>query len=185
MNLRSILLVASLFVGIQVAALLFLGQPLICECGDIKIWAGAVASSDTSQHITDWYTFSHVIHGVAFFALLSVLFPRLSIGKRFLIALAIEIGWEIVENTPMVIEHYRQQALALGYVGDSILNSLSDTLAMALGFVAAIRLPVWLIVALIVAFEAFTLYMVRDGLILSIIGLVHVFPAISAWQAGI
>ena len=185
MTIRSVVLISVLLLCVQATILYIFGQPILCECGVVKLWEGVVASSGTSQHIADWYTFSHVIHGVVFFAVLSLLFPRASLGKWFLIAIALEIGWEILENTPMVIEHYRQQALALGYVGDSILNSLSDTFAMALGFVAAMRLPVWLVVLFAAAFEMFTLYVIRDGLILNIVGLVHVFPAISAWQAGI
>lgn len=179
------ILLAVAFVGIQALVLVSLGQPLTCECGTIKLWEGVLGSSGTSQQFFDWYTFSHVIHGFVFYGILWLLFPKLSIGQRFLLSLALEIGWEILENTPVVIEHYRQQALAAGYAGDSILNSISDTVMMALGYFLAFRLPLSAIVVTLLIFEAFTMYMIRDGLLLNIIGLVHVFPSISQWQAGL
>lgn len=169
-------------VAVQAIVLWVLGQPAMCECGIVKIWEGVVTSAGTSQHITDWYTFSHVIHGVLFFFALSYFFPRMSLGAKLLVAVALEVGWEILENTPMVIEHYRQQALARGYVGDSILNSLSDTLAMIGGFFFAFRFSWWVVVPIVFAFEAFTLYMIKDSLLLNIVGFVA--PDLFAtWQS--
>lgn len=184
MTARTTALLALCFIAIQAIVLYFYGQPAICECGYIKIWENVVLSPGNSQHIADWYTFSHIIHGIAFFYLLSWLFPRMPLSTRFLMALGIEVGWELLENTPMVIDHYRQQALAQGYIGDSILNSVSDSVAMILGFLYAARFKGWAAIALVVGFELFTMYMIRDGLILNIIGLVHPFPAITAWQAS-
>jgi Zn-dependent protease len=106
------------------------------------------------------------------------------IGWRLLFALAIEVGWEVLENTPMVIDHYRQQALAQGYTGDSILNSISDSVAMLLGFIFARVSPVWITVILLLAMELFVGYMIRDNLVLNITNLIHVFPWIEAWQSG-
>ncbi len=167
---------------LQAAVLLWLGQPAICECGYVKVWEGIVLSEGNSQHLFDWYSFSHIIHGFAFFFLLSALFPRLPLYSRLAVAVGLEAGWEILENTPMVIEHYRQQALAQGYTGDSILNSLSDTLMMVVGFFLAARFRWWAVLAFAVAFEVFTIYVIRDGLLFNILGFVA--PDLLAnWQS--
>jgi hypothetical protein len=183
-SIKTLFVVSLLILVAQGIALWSFGQPPICECGYVKVWESIVLSSGNSQHLTDWYTPSHVIHGVLFYALLWLLFPRLSVGKRFLAALALEAGWEVVENTPWLIEHYRQQALAQGYVGDSILNSLSDTLAMALGFFAARRLPIATSVAAVILLEVFVAYSIRDNLTLNVVGFFYQFPAITEWQSG-
>lgn len=161
-----------------------MGQPLICTCGYVKLWEGVVLSPGNSQHVTDWYVFSHIVHGIIFFYVLGLLFPRLSMPLRFLFALGIEAGWEVFENTPMIIDHYRQQALAQGYTGDSIINSLSDSLAMVFGFVLAWRLPLVVVLACAVGLEIFVGYSIRDNLILNTLNLIHQFPSIDAWQRG-
>ena len=171
-------------VALQAALLASFGQPPICECGYIKVWEGVVLSSGNSQHLTDWYTFSHVIHGFLFFLFLWLIAPRMSPWKRLVFAIGIESAWEITENTPMVIDHYRQQALAQGYTGDSILNSVCDTLSMILGFIMAWRFPVWSIVAVGLALELFVGYEIRDNLTFNVINLIHIFPAIAQWQSG-
>ena len=170
---------------VQAAVLYFFGQPAICACGSIKLWEGDVGSNGNSQQLTDWYTFSHVIHGFLFYLLLWYFFPRLTFVQRLSMAVGIEVAWEICENTPMVIEHYRQQALAAGYTGDSILNSLSDTCAMVLGFLFASRAPVWATIFTALGFEIFVGYSIRDNLTLNIIGLIHHFTFIDTWQRGI
>ncbi len=172
-------------IALQALVLHAFGQPAICECGHVKIWEGAVRSAGNSQHLSDWYSFSHVIHGIIFYFALTYLFPRIPLGVRFLLAMGIEIAWEIAENTPTVIEHYRQQALAQGYTGDSVLNSLSDTVMMLAGFVLAWKLRPAHVVALALVLELFTLSMIRDNLALNILNLIHGFPAIDAWQAGL
>ena len=174
--------IAAALFALLAGSLFFMGQPTICECGYVKVWEGVVESSGTSQHLADWDTFSHVIHGLLFYLGLWLLFPRMSIAKRFLIALAVEVGWEVFENTPWLIEHYREQALARGYTGDSIVNSISDTLAMCLGFFLAWRRPVAASVTLAIAFEAFVGYSVRDNLTLNIVNLVYPFEFIAEWQ---
>ena len=184
MTVKRVVIFALALVALQASVLFLFGQPPICTCGYVKLWEGVVLSSGNSQHLTDWYTFSHIIHGFLFYLLLWALFPTMPAGKRLLIAMGMEIGWEILENTPMVIRHYREQALAQGYAGDSILNSVSDTLSMVLGFFMAKKLPVWSIVALGIGLEIFTAVMIRDNLTLNIVNLIHVFPGISAWQAG-
>ncbi len=171
-----------IFLLVQATILYLFGQPIICTCGYIKIWEGIVKSSGNSQHLVDWYTFSHIIHGFIFYYLAGWLFPKLSFQKKLLLAIGIEVGWEILENTPMVINHYRKQALAQGYAGDSILNSLSDTLAMIGGFFLVKKLPGKVILILAIAMEIFTLFMIRDSLAFNIVNLVHPFSFIQKWQ---
>lgn len=141
-------------------------------------------SSGNSQHLTDWYTFSHIIHGFAFYWLSGILFPGASIGARLVFAIGLEAAWETAENTPKIIDHYRQQALAQGYIGDSIINSVLDTLAAGIGFIMARKFPVIVIITLAAAMELFTGFMIRDGLALNIIGFFYQFQFISNWQSG-
>lgn len=159
-----------------------MGRVPVCICGDIKLWHGIVNSSENSQHITDWYTPSHVIHGFLFYFALHILMPRASFGAKLLIALGAEAAWEIFENTPFTINRYRTATIALDYFGDSILNSVSDALAMVLGFILARKLPVAMTIALAVAFELFTGVMIRDNLTLNVVMLVHPVDWIKSWQ---
>jgi hypothetical protein len=176
-------------VAVQIAVLHVFGQPFLATSGHILLWVNDVFSPDMSQQLADWYSFSHLIHGFIFFGLLHLAAPRLPLAARLLIAMGIEIGWEITENTPMTIEHYRQQALAAGYRGDSIINSLSDTLMMSSGFFMASRLRARYVVAIALAFEIFTACMIRDNLTLNVINLIAPsdwapIQAIHSWQAG-
>ena len=161
-----------------------MGQVPICKCGYIKVWHGTVFSSENSQHISDWYTPSHVIHGFAFYGLLWLVGRRWPLGLRLVLAIAIEAGWEIFENTDMVINRYREVTISLDYYGDSVLNSVCDILAMAGGFLLASRLPLWAIVLAIVGLEVFVGWAIRDNLTLNIIMLVYPLDAIKSWQAG-
>ncbi len=176
--------IAIAIVVAQAITLYLFGQPAICECGTIKLWEGSVLSSGNSQHVSDWYTFSHIVHGFIFYGLLALLLPRVPIRVRLLLALGVEAAWEIAENTPAVIEHYRQQALAAGYTGDSILNSVMDTLFMAAGFVFARKYPWWTTVVVAVLLELGVLFMIRDNLTLNVINLIHPIQAISDWQSA-
>ena len=164
--------------------LLAMGRVPICACGTIKLWHGVVFSSENSQHISDWYTFTHVLHGILFYALLWWLKPEWSVGQRFVVAVAIESAWEIAENTPLIIDRYRAATISLDYYGDSVLNSLSDIAAMVVGFALAALIPVWASVALVVVVEAGLAYAIRDNLSLNILMLVHPLDVVKAWQAA-
>lgn len=161
-----------------------MGRTPICRCGYVKLWHGVVASAQNSQHIADWYSFSHVIHGFIFYGMLWLVAKKKPLGWRLTAAVAIEAAWEIVENSPAIINRYRSVTMAYDYYGDSILNSVSDIGFMMLGFLIARRLPVGATIAVAIIMELFTLAMIRDNLTLNVIMLVWPVEAIRHWQAG-
>jgi hypothetical protein len=166
----------------QTVVLHLLGRVWICTCGTVRFWVGDIHSAELSQQILDWYTPSHVIHGMIFYGVLHLLLPRTPVLARLAMAVGIEAAWEIAENSPWVIEAYRKQALAAGYTGDSILNSVLDTVAMMTGFAIARLLPWQATVALAVIAEVTTGLLFHDNLTLNILNFIHRFPAIEAWQ---
>ncbi len=177
-------LIAFALVAVMAAILLWMGRPPICTCGEVKLWVGTVNGPDNSQHLADWYTPSHIIHGFLFYLLGWLFLRRNPPGDRLLGAVLIEAGWELLENSPMIIDRYRQATLALGYNGDSVINSVADVCWMILGFGLARRLPVWATVAIALAFELLTLIVIRDNLTLNVLMLVAPIDAIKVWQGG-
>jgi hypothetical protein len=158
---------------LQGLALLALGRPFICECGYVSLWYGNPSGPETSQQLTDWYTYTHLLHGFLFYLLLWLIVPKAPLGLRLAAVFGIEAGWEIAENSPLIVERYRQSALAQGYTGDSILNSMGDSFATALGFVLAHVLPVRASIAAVVGIELFLGYAIHDNLTLNIIHLIR------------
>ena len=177
-------LLAVAILALAAAILLAMGRNPICTCGSIDLWVGARNSARTSQMLADWYSLSHVVHGLLFYALLWLVARRWPMEWRFLAALVIEAAWEVTENTPLVIDRYRATTAALGYTGDSVINSLSDILMMALGFLAARKLPLWAAALLLIALEIIPLFAIRDNLTLNVWALIAPNPALQAWQAG-
>ena len=169
--------------------LLAMGRPPICTCGTVKLWQGAVQSAENSQHITDWYSASHLIHGLLFYFFGWVLWTRWRVfGGRparyaLPIAVAFEGFWEILENSPMIIQRYRETTISLGYVGDSIVNSMSDVGWMLMGFSLVSRLPLWVSIALAIGLELLTLILIRDNLTLNVLMLLWPLESVREWQA--
>jgi Protein of unknown function (DUF2585) len=173
-------------VGAAALALYLMGHPLICKCGYVKLWHFDVQSAENSQHLIDWYTPSHIIHGFLFYWLLwlAARWVPMSFGLRLVLAVAIEAGWEVVENTDWVINHYREMTISLDYYGDSVINSVMDILLMVLGFYLAARWPVWLTVIVAVALELFVGATIRDNLSLNVLMFVWPLESVLEWQQG-
>ena len=184
MSRRNAALAAILIVIAAALVLLAMGRTPICTCGTVELWVASRDSSKTSQMLTDWYSLSHIVHGLLFYAALWLVARRWPVEWRFLTALLVESGWEVIENTPLIIDRYRTATAALGYNGDSVLNSLSDIAMMALGFLAARKLPLWVAVALLAALELVPLLVIRDNLFLNVWMLLAPSDAVRAWQSA-
>lgn len=177
-------LVAMALLALLAAILLAMGRPPICPCGTVSLWHGVVQSNQNSQQIADWYSFSHIIHGFIFYGLSRLLMPRAPLWVALAVAIGVEGAWEILENSPVIIDRYREVTMAYGYAGDSILNSVSDGAFMMLGFLAASRIRWWATLGIALAFELFTLWAIRDNLTLNVVMLVSPIEAVKLWQAG-
>ena len=181
---RACLLIGLAIIAATAATLLAFGQPPICTCGFVRVWQGDVMSAENSQQLSDWYSPSHFIHGLLFYGLMWLLFRRQPLRLRVLGAMLIECAWEILENTPMVINRYREATIALGYSGDSVINSVFDVLFMLLGVVFAWRLPVWASVAIGLFLEILCVVVIRDNLTLNVLMLLYPLDSILTWQSG-
>ena len=178
-------LIAAIAIGLVYFAVeLSWHRPLICPCGTVKLWTGAVWSAENSQQVSDWYSLSHIIHGFLFYGAAWLLLPGRARLWALPLAVLIEGSWELLENSPIIIDRYRAATAAAGYSGDSILNSMADIGMMAVGFAAARRLPVRATIALALFFELLALAVIRDNLTLNILMLTYPVDAIRTWQAG-
>ncbi len=173
-----------------IAILFAMDRPPICECGTIKLWHGVVESSENSQHISDWYAPSHFTHGLIMAGVAWLLWRKWKLFGgapspwALPIAVFVESAWEVAENTPMIINRYREVTISWGYSGDSIVNSAADIGWMTLGFLLALRLPAWASIALGLFLELLALAVIRDNLTLNVLMLLYPIEAVAAWQAA-
>jgi len=179
---RWLLALPVVFLAGMIGAEVWMGRLPFGPDGHFGWWESNIYSSEQSQRFADPYSFSHIVHGLLFYALLAFLARRAPVRYRLVAAIALEAGWEVLENSPVVINRYRAATIALGYDGDSVLNSASDVLMMALGFLAAARLRPWASVALAVTLELGMLLLMRDNLTLNVLMLVYPLEAVRQWQ---
>ncbi|WP_275785759.1 DUF2585 domain-containing protein [Pararhizobium gei] len=179
------ILACAAILGLQILILHWMGRIAICECGYVKLFEPVANGPGNSQHLADWYTPSHIIHGFLFYGLAHLVLRGKPLAAKLLLALVIEGGWELLENSPVIIDRYRTATVSLDYYGDSILNSAMDTVFMMLGFLFAWRAPVAVTVVIALFFELFTGWLIRDNLTLNVLMLVWPLDAVKAWQAAI
>jgi hypothetical protein len=169
-----------------IAGTLYLwGQPLICTCGEVKLWVGSIYDSGNSQHVADWYTASHILHGVLISLIGRLLFPKVGVGALFLVAIITGVGWEIIEHTDFVLDAFRATTINIGYHGDSVLNAVADYIWMLGGFFMAYALRTSIVLALVAVLELSAVFIARDSLALSTLMLIYPIDSVGAWQQEI
>ncbi len=177
-----------LVVAVTILILKVMGRPFISNSGTVKLWHAEVVSSENSQHLSDWYSFTHIVHGFLFFFLLWLISKKIPQIRKFsvgfVIAVVMESIWEVIENTDFIINRYREATIALDYFGDSIINSTADILFMSLGFMMASRLSVLASVSFVAGSELLLAIVIRDNLALNILMLIYPIDAIKEWQIG-
>jgi hypothetical protein len=179
------LVVTAVIILVQVISQHLMGRIWICECGYVKLFEAGVNTPGNSQHLFDWYTPSHIIHGFLFYGLGWLIMRRKPLAARLALSSLIEAAWEILENSPIIINRYRSATMAVGYTGDSILNSGMDMVSMIAGFFFAARAPVWLTIVIAILFEIVTAVVIRDNLTLNVVMLVWPIEAVKVWQGGL
>jgi hypothetical protein len=177
-------LIVAGIIALQAAVLFAIGRTPICTCGTVKLWHGVVQSSENSQHVFDWYSFTHVLHGFWLYFFGWLFLRRWPVVARLVLAVVLEASWEVLENTPFVIDRYRAATISLDYYGDSIVNSVGDAISMMIGFGLARLFPVWASVTAVIVIEAGLIYLIRDNLFLNILMLIYPVDGIRAWQAA-
>src|SRR5688572_10043716 len=173
---------------IVIAAIIALnlqGRVWWCEAGDYLPWSWEVLSRHNSQHLIDPYSFSHILHGILEFWLIGLVFHKLPLAWRFVLAIFIEASWEVLENTTYVINRYREATISLDYYGDSIFNSLFDIICCGLGFAIAYKIRFWWSLALFAFTELILLVWIRDSLLLNLLMLAWPLEAVKNWQMGV
>ncbi|MDR3455823.1 MAG: DUF2585 family protein [Verrucomicrobiae bacterium] len=182
MKTSHLILIFIATLALLAGAELSMGRLFFGPDGKFGFWETSIWSSENSQRLADPYSFSHIVHGIAFYGLLWLMARRLPVEKRLLVALFVEAGWELLENSPIIINRYREATVALGYTGDSVINSMSDVLMMTLGFCFASRVKPAISLVAVAIMEIGCAWWVRDNLTLNIIMLIHPVEAIKHWQ---
>ncbi|OGE76260.1 MAG: hypothetical protein A3C85_00270 [Candidatus Doudnabacteria bacterium RIFCSPHIGHO2_02_FULL_48_21] len=182
---KKYLLICLGIIVLAAVVLLAMGRIPFCKCGVISVWSSDVTSNQQSQQLTDPYTLTHVLHGIAFYLFIWLFFGRrLTLGQRLILAVALESGWEILENTEFILNRYRAATISYDYWGDSVLNSVGDIFAMMIGFWMSAKLPWWGSLIAFIALDSLLLFFIRDSLIVNVIMLIRPIDAIKEWQTG-
>lgn len=185
MSLRMHYALAVLGLFVIAGTLYLWGQPPICTCGAIKLWVGSVFDSGNSQHIADWYTLSHILHGVLIALVGRIFFPKLAFKTLFLVAIVTGVGWEVIEHTDFVLDAFRSTTINAGYHGDSVLNAVADYVWMMGGFFAAYAMRTPSVIGMVAALELSAAFIARDSLTLSTLMLLYPLDAVQSWQQEI